>query len=50
MEGLARTLQHLDRREEALALLKELLETRIRPAVAGDGGDIAFRGYRDGVA
>ena len=29
--------------------IKELLETRIRPAVAGDGGDITFRGYRDGV-
>ena len=29
--------------------IKELLETRIRPAVAGDGGDIAYRGYRDGV-
>ncbi|WP_186420602.1 NifU family protein [Bosea sp. CS1GBMeth4] len=29
--------------------IKELLETRIRPAVAGDGGDITFRGYRDGT-
>ena len=29
--------------------IKELLETRIRPAVAGDGGDITFRGYKDGV-
>ena len=29
--------------------IKDLLETRIRPAVAGDGGDITFRGYRDGV-
>lgn len=29
--------------------IKELLETRIRPAVAGDGGDIVFRGFRDGV-
>lgn len=29
--------------------IKELLETRVRPAVAGDGGDITFRGYRDGV-
>ena len=29
--------------------IKELLETRIRPAVAGDGGDITFRGFRDGV-
>ncbi|ALA17322.1 MULTISPECIES: NifU family protein [Chelatococcus] len=29
--------------------IKELLDTRVRPAVAGDGGDITFRGYRDGV-
>jgi len=35
--------------EGTVATIKELLETRIRPAVAGDGGDITFRGYRDGV-
>jgi Fe-S cluster biogenesis protein NfuA len=29
--------------------IKELIETRVRPAVAGDGGDIIFRGYRDGI-
>ena len=29
--------------------IKELLETRIRPAVAGDGGDIVFRGFREGI-
>lgn len=29
--------------------IKDLLETRIRPAVAGDGGDITFRGYKDGT-
>jgi NFU1 iron-sulfur cluster scaffold homolog, mitochondrial len=29
--------------------IKELLDTRVRPAVAGDGGDIVFRGYRDGI-
>ncbi len=29
--------------------IKDLLETRVRPAVAGDGGDITFRGYRDGT-
>jgi Fe-S cluster biogenesis protein NfuA len=32
-----------------VATIKELLETRIRPAVAGDGGDITFRGFRDGT-
>ncbi len=29
--------------------IKDLLETRIRPAVAGDGGDITFRGFKDGI-
>ena len=34
---------------EIVAHIKELLDTRIRPAVASDGGDIIFRGFRDGV-
>jgi Fe-S cluster biogenesis protein NfuA len=34
---------------EAVAQIKELLDSRVRPAVAGDGGDIVFRGFRDGV-
>lgn len=29
--------------------IKELLDTRVRPAVAGDGGDIIFRGFREGI-
>ncbi len=29
--------------------IKDLLETRVRPAVASDGGDIIFRGYRNGI-
>jgi len=29
--------------------IKELLDTRVRPAVAQDGGDITFRGYKDGI-
>ena len=28
--------------------IKELLESRVRPAVAQDGGDITFRGFKDG--
>lgn len=28
--------------------IKELIDTRVRPAVAQDGGDIAYRGYKDG--
>lgn len=34
---------------DIVAQIQELLETRVRPAVAGDGGDIVYRGYRDGV-
>jgi Fe-S cluster biogenesis protein NfuA len=34
---------------ELVAVIKELIETRVRPAVAGDGGDIIFRGYRNGI-
>jgi len=29
--------------------IKELIETRVRPAVAADGGDIVYRGFEDGV-
>lgn len=31
--------------EEIVVQIKELLETRVRPAVARDGGDIVFRGF-----
>jgi Fe-S cluster biogenesis protein NfuA len=34
---------------ETVTTIKELLVTRVRPAVANDGGDIAFRGFRDGI-
>jgi len=34
---------------ETVAQIKDLIETRVRPAVANDGGDITFRGFRDGV-
>jgi Fe-S cluster biogenesis protein NfuA len=34
---------------EVVAQIKELLETRVRPAVAQDGGDIIFEAYADGV-
>lgn len=35
--------------QEVVDQIKELLDTRVRPAVAGDGGDIVFRGYREGI-
>ena len=34
---------------ETVATIKELIEARLRPAVANDGGDITFRGFKDGV-
>ena len=40
-----------DREEDAdiIDQIKDLIETRIRPAVANDGGDVVYRGFRDGV-
>ena len=35
--------------EDIVAQIKELIETRVRPAVANDGGDIIYRGFREGV-
>jgi Fe-S cluster biogenesis protein NfuA len=34
---------------ETVAIIKDLIETRVRPAVAGDGGDITFKGFKEGV-
>ncbi len=34
---------------ETVQTIKELLDTRVRPAVAQDGGDIVFKGFEDGV-
>lgn len=42
--GVAETLD-----DEVVTKIKELLDTRIRPAVAQDGGDIIFRGFEEGT-
>jgi Fe-S cluster biogenesis protein NfuA len=34
---------------DTVEAIKELLDTRVRPAVANDGGDIVFKAFRDGV-
>jgi Fe-S cluster biogenesis protein NfuA len=34
---------------ETVTIIKELIETRVRPAVENDGGDITFRGFKDGI-
>ena len=38
-----------DKDGQIVNTIKELIETRVRPAVAADGGDITFKGYRDGI-
>ena len=38
-----------DEDDEVVAQIKELLDTRVRPAVAQDGGDILFHGFDQGV-
>jgi Fe-S cluster biogenesis protein NfuA len=39
----------LEEDDEVVAMIKELIETRIRPAVQEDGGDVVFRGFEDGI-
>lgn len=41
------TCEHED--DDTVAMIKELLDTRIRPTVQEDGGDILFRGFNDGI-
>jgi Fe-S cluster biogenesis protein NfuA len=43
----ARTSEEDD--DEVVTQIKELLETRVRPAVAQDGGDIIFHDFEDGI-
>jgi Fe-S cluster biogenesis protein NfuA len=48
--GAAKSDEFFDPAEQDLVdTIKELIETRVRPAVAGDGGDIVFKGFRDGI-
>jgi Fe-S cluster biogenesis protein NfuA len=47
--AMAPDAEDFDAADERIVLtIKELLESRVRPAVAQDGGDITFHGYRDG--
>ena len=43
------TLGASDDDSEVVGMIKELLETRIRPAIQEDGGDIEYRGFEDGM-
>jgi len=48
-EGLEEdSLAYNENDDEVVAMIKELLDTRIRPAIQEDGGDIEFRGFQDG--
>lgn len=47
-EGEADSLAYDENDDEVVGMIKELLETRIRPAIQEDGGDIEFRGFEDG--
>lgn len=42
------SLAYDEKDDEVIGMIKELLETRIRPAIQEDGGDIEFRGFEDG--
>ncbi|KAM9067645.1 NFU1 iron-sulfur cluster scaffold homolog, mitochondrial isoform 1-T1 [Sarcophilus harrisii] len=35
--------------DEVVAMIKELLDTRIRPTVQEDGGDVIYKGFEDGI-
>ncbi|XP_041442892.1 NFU1 iron-sulfur cluster scaffold homolog, mitochondrial isoform X2 [Xenopus laevis] len=35
--------------DEVVAMIKELLDTRIRPTVQEDGGDVLYKGFQDGI-
>lgn len=39
----------LDESDETVRQIKELIDSRVRPAVAQDGGDIVFQGFDRGV-
>ena len=41
-------VQYAPEDEEVVGMIQELLETRIRPAIQEDGGDIEFRGFHEG--
>uniref|UniRef100_A0A915LZH4 NFU1 iron-sulfur cluster scaffold homolog, mitochondrial n=1 Tax=Meloidogyne javanica TaxID=6303 RepID=A0A915LZH4_MELJA len=46
---LARDLLRIDEDDEVVATIKELLETRIKPMVQEDGGDVLYAGFEDGI-
>jgi Fe-S cluster biogenesis protein NfuA len=47
--GEVDSLSYNENDSEVIGMIKELLETRIRPAIQEDGGDIEFKGFEDGM-
>ena len=45
----ADSLAYSEDDDEVVSMIKELLETRIRPAIQEDGGDIELRGFENGI-
>lgn len=43
------SLSYNENDSEVVGMIKELLETRIRPSIQEDGGDIEFRGFEEGM-
>jgi len=43
------SIGHAPEDEDIVDQIKDLIETRIRPAVANDGGDVVYRGFREGI-
>ena len=48
-KGTINHAEHEGPNKELVNQIKELLDTRVRPAVAQDGGDITFHGFEDGI-
>ncbi|MDE3059422.1 MAG: NifU family protein [Pseudomonadota bacterium] len=49
MTGAATAQSTNDNDSEIVKQIRELIDTRVRPAVAMDGGDIVYRGFQDGI-
>jgi Fe-S cluster biogenesis protein NfuA len=43
------SLEYDENDSEVVGMIKELLETRIRPSIQEDGGDIEYRGFDNGI-
>ena len=47
--GKAREVESYEGDSDLVKQIRELIDTRVRPAVAQDGGDIIYRGFEDGI-